>query len=127
METPAPEPRETAPSFQDPALLLKEMPEDKLGQGILDAKSEVSGSFLPLNMFFMKKFGIFLPPEIFSRSRTSHPTVEPSLQSSGSSWRGKRVWGTLGCALEMNIPSSLIQPRRGFIVQHCAGSSEWFS
>ncbi|XP_014652224.1 PREDICTED: zinc finger protein 74 [Ceratotherium simum simum] len=42
METPAPKPRETALSSQDPALTLRENPEDKLGQGLLEAKSEVT-------------------------------------------------------------------------------------
>uniref|UniRef100_A0A287B0B3 Zinc finger protein 74 n=1 Tax=Sus scrofa TaxID=9823 RepID=A0A287B0B3_PIG len=55
METPAPEPRETAPSFQDPALLLKEMPEDKLGQGILDAKSEESVTFKDVAVDFTQE------------------------------------------------------------------------
>uniref|UniRef100_A0A8C4PNR9 Uncharacterized protein n=1 Tax=Equus asinus asinus TaxID=83772 RepID=A0A8C4PNR9_EQUAS len=41
METPASKPRETALSSQDRALALKENPEDTLGQGLLEARSEV--------------------------------------------------------------------------------------
>lgn len=56
-------------SSQDPALPLKENPEDKLGKGLLEARPEVSGClfFLPNVSFFMKRVGSFLPlPRIFT-------------------------------------------------------------
>ena len=44
-----------APSSQDPALPLKEIPEDKLGQGLLEGRSEVSGC-----LFFFEHFVVYV-------------------------------------------------------------------
>lgn len=73
-------------SSQDPALPLKENPEDKLGKGLLEAGPEVSGClfFLPNISFFVKGVGSFLLlPRIFTYPRI--PDVGDALPSSGSS------------------------------------------
>ncbi|XP_054448798.1 zinc finger protein 74 [Pteronotus mesoamericanus] len=55
METPAPKPQETALSSQDPALPLKEIPENKLGQGLLAARSEESVTFKDVAVDFTQE------------------------------------------------------------------------
>ena len=58
-----------ARSSQEPALTLKKNPEDKLDQGLLEARSEVSGClFFLLNIsFLMKRVRTFPLPGIFTQ------------------------------------------------------------
>nr|KAF6468801.1 zinc finger protein 74 [Rousettus aegyptiacus] len=55
METPAPKPQETVLSSQDPALPLKENPEDKLGKGLLEARPEESVTFKDVAVDFTQE------------------------------------------------------------------------
>ncbi|XP_031299062.1 zinc finger protein 74 isoform X1 [Camelus dromedarius] len=55
METPAPEPRETALPSQDPALSRQEIPEDKMGQGLLEARCEESVTFKDVAVDFTQE------------------------------------------------------------------------
>lgn len=73
----------------DPARPLKEIAEDTLPRGLLEARSEVSGClFFFLNiLFFMRRVGIVLPssrPLVIQRP----PIWVPVLQSLGSSGSG---------------------------------------
>ncbi|XP_019565741.2 zinc finger protein 74 isoform X1 [Rhinolophus sinicus] len=55
METSAPKLQETALFSQDPALPLKENPEDKLGPGLLEARSEESVTFKDVAVDFTQE------------------------------------------------------------------------
>ncbi|XP_058548918.1 zinc finger protein 74 isoform X1 [Neofelis nebulosa] len=55
METPAPKPQETALPSQEPALTLRKNPEDKLGQGLLEARSEESVTFKDVAVDFTQE------------------------------------------------------------------------
>lgn len=70
----------SALSSQEPALTLRKNPEDKLGQGLLEARSEVSGClFFLLNIsLFIKGVGTFLLPRIF-KSFKDHLSPSPNL------------------------------------------------
>ncbi|XP_023415151.1 zinc finger protein 74 [Loxodonta africana] len=55
MEVPAPKPKETVLPSQDPALPFKKNPEDKLGRGLLGARSEESVTFKDVAVDFTQE------------------------------------------------------------------------